>query len=146
MSEHKARVLLSPSREARARPFVIDGSARLDPERYAIQSLDASAPAIGRVLLESDSTQTRSLEGRPLDMYSSLRLPDRSRLGHLNPRPRSAPASGVQKRPDVWLQRAPRAGVTTSPPPPLAQELAQKEEGPMRGVTKEVEKWKTDRL
>jgi hypothetical protein len=146
MSEHKARVLLSPSREARGRPFVIHGSARLDPGRYALQSLDASAPAIGRVLFESDSTQTRSLEGRPLDMYSSLRLPDRSRLGQLNPRPRPAPAVGVQKRRDVWLLRAPRAGVTTSPPPPLAQELAQKEEGPMRGVTREVEKWKTDRL
>ena len=144
MSEHKARVLLSPSREARGRPFVIHGSARLDPGRNALQSLDASAPAIGRVLFESDSTQTRSLEGRPLDMYSSLRLPDRSRLGQLNPRPRSAPAVGVQKRPDVWLRRAPRAGVTTSPLSPLARELAQKE--PMRVVTREVEKWKTDRF
>jgi hypothetical protein len=113
MSEHEARVLLSPSREARGRLFVIDGRDRLEPGRYAIQSLDASAPAIGRVLLESDSTQTRSLEGRPLDMYSSLKLPDRSRLGHSNPRPRSAPASGVPKRPDDWLQRAPRTGVTT---------------------------------
>ena len=144
MSEHKARVLLSPSREARGRPFVIHASARLDPERYALQSLDASAPAIGRVLFESDTTQTRGLEGRPLDMYSSLRLPDRSRLGQLNPRPRSAPAVGVQKRPDVWLRRAPRAGVTTSPLSPLARELAQKE--PMRVATREVEKWKTDRL
>jgi hypothetical protein len=108
MSEHKARVLPSPSREARGRPIVIDG-----PGRYAIQSLAASVPAIGRVLFESDSTQTRSLEGRPLAMYSSLRLPDRSRLGQSNPRPRSAPAFGVQKRPEVWLQRAPRAGVTT---------------------------------
>jgi len=144
MSEHKARVLLNPSREARGRPFVIHGSARLDPERYALQSLDASAPAIGRVLFESDSTQTRSLEGRPLDMYSSLRLPDRSRLGQLNPRPRSAPAVGVQKRSEVWLRRAPRAGGTTSPLSPLARELAQK--GPMHVVTREVEKWKTDRL
>ena len=144
MSEHKAKVLLSPSREARGRPFVIHGSARLDPGRYALPSLDASAPAIGRVLFESDSTQTRSLGGRALDMYSSLRLPDRSRLGPLNPRPRSAPAVGVQKRPDVWLRRAPRAGVTTSPLSPLARELAQKE--PMRVVTREVEKWKTDRL
>ena len=136
MSEqHKARVLLSPSREARGRLFVIDGGARLDPGRYAIQSLDASAPAIGCVLFESDSTQTRSLEGRPLAMYSSLRLPDRSRLGRLNPRPRSAPAVAVQKRRDVWLRRAPRAGVTTSPLSPLAQELAQ--EGPMRVGTRE---------
>jgi len=80
MSAPKARVLLGPSREARGRLFVIDDSARLDPGRYVIQSLDASAPAIGRVLFESDSTQTRNLEGRPLAMYSSLRLPDRSRL------------------------------------------------------------------
>ena len=114
MSEHKARALLSPSREARGRLFVVDGGARLDPGRYAIQSLAASAPAIGRVLFESDSTQTRSLEGRALEMYSSLRLPDRSGLGQPNPRPRSAPAAGAQKRSDVWLQRAPRAGVTTS--------------------------------
>ena len=144
MSEHTARALLNPSRKARGRLFVVDGSARLDPGRYAIQSLDASAPAIGRVLFESDSTQPRSLEGRPLDMYSSLRLPDRSMLGQLNPRPRSAPAVGVQKRSDVWLGRAPRAGVTTSPLSPLARALAQKE--PMRVVTREVEKWKTDRL
>jgi hypothetical protein len=34
--------------------------------------------------------------------------------------------------------------VTTSPLSPLARELAQKE--PMRVVTREVEKWKTDRL
>ena len=80
MSEHKARVLLSPSREARGRPFVIHGSARLDPERYAIQSLDASAPVTGRLLLESESTQPRTLAGRPLTMYSALTLPDRSRL------------------------------------------------------------------
>ena len=146
MSEHKARALLNPSREARGRLFVVDGSARLDPGRYAIQSLDASAPAIGRVLFESDSTQTRGLEGRPLEMYSSLRLPDRSRLGQPNPRPRSAPAAGVQTRSDVWLQRAPRAGVTTSPLSPLVRELAQNEEGPMRAVTREVEKWKIDRL
>jgi hypothetical protein len=124
MSEHKARALLSPSREARGRLFVVDSSARLDPGRYAIQSLDASAPAIGRVLFESDSTQTRSLAGRPLEMYSSLRLPDRSGLAQPNPRPRSAPAAGAQKRSDVRLQRAPRAGVTTSLLSPLAQELA----------------------
>lgn len=145
MLEHKARVLLSSSREARGRLFVIDGSARLDPGRYSIQSLDASAPAIGRVVLESDSTQTPSLEGRPLAMYSTLRLPDRSRLGRLNPRPRSGPAPGVPQRPDVWLQRAPRARVTTSPLSPLARERTQ-EEGPMRGGTRKVEKWKTDRL
>jgi hypothetical protein len=115
MFEHNARVLLSLSREARGRPFKNDemrtrpaltfvtcGSARLDPGREAIQSMAASAPVIGRLLLESDSTQTRSLEGRSLTMYSALRLPDRSRLRPLN---------------------APRAGTTTSPLSSLAQEV-----------------------
>jgi hypothetical protein len=133
MSEHKAQVLLSLSREARGRSFKNDemrtgtaltfvtrGSARLDPGRDAIQSLDASTPVTGRSLLASDSTQTRSLEGRPLTMYSALTLPDRSRLR---------------------LLRAPRAGVTTSP----LSSLAREKEGPMRLVTREVEKWKTDR-
>jgi len=52
-----------------------------------------------RVLLESDSTQARSLEGRSLAMYSSLRLPDRSRLRLLDPPRQSAAAAGEQKRP-----------------------------------------------
>ena len=39
------------------------------------------APAVtGRSLLESPSTQVRSLEGRPLGMSSSLMLPESSRL------------------------------------------------------------------
>jgi hypothetical protein len=93
MSDHSARVLLSTSREARRRAFTNDemrtgpalelvtgGSARLDPGRDAIQSLDASAPVTGRLLLESESTQPRTLAGRPLTMYSALTLPDRSRL------------------------------------------------------------------
>ena len=134
MSEKKGRVLLSHSHDARGRLFKIDemrtkpalkfaayGSARLDPGWDAIQSLDASAPVIGRLFVESDSTQGRSLEGRPLDMYSSLRLPDRSRLRLLNSRQRSAAAFGEQKRPDGRPQRAPRAGVTTSPVSSLAQ-------------------------
>jgi len=96
MSEHRARVLLSASREARGRGFTNDevrtgpalklvtcGSARLDPGRDAIQSLDASAPVTGRLLLESDANQPRTLEGRRLTMYSALRLPDRSRLSLL---------------------------------------------------------------
>src|SRR6267143_4977651 len=77
MSEHKARVLLRLSHDARGRPVKIDemrtkpalkfayGSVRLDPGRDAIQSLDASPPVTGRVLLESDSSRARSLEGRP---------------------------------------------------------------------------------
>jgi hypothetical protein len=93
MSEHRARVLLSASCGDRGRAFTNDeirtgpalklvtcGSARLGPGRDAIQSLDASAPVTGRLLLESESTQPRTLEGRPLTMYSALRLPDRSRL------------------------------------------------------------------
>jgi hypothetical protein len=64
MSEHRARVLLSLSHDARGRPF----------------KMSASAPGTGSALLEADSTQARILEGRPLAMYASLRLPDRSRL------------------------------------------------------------------
>jgi len=101
--EHKARALLTPPRDvhdARGQPltFAIDGSARLAPGR-AIQPPDASAPGVGRVLLESDPTQARSLEGRSLAMYSSLRLPDRSRLRLLDPPRRLAAAFGEQKRP-----------------------------------------------
>ena len=110
MSEHKASVLLRPSHDAREQPFKMDGmrtepvfatygSARLDPGRDATQSLDAGAPVTGRLLLLSDSAQARSLEGRPLAMYSSVRLPDRSRLRLLDPRPRLTAAFGEQKRP-----------------------------------------------
>jgi hypothetical protein len=114
MSEHKARVLLSTPRDAhdaggqpvkidemRSEPaleFATDGSARLAPAR-AIQPPDASGQVTGRLLLESDSTQARSLEGRSLAMYPSLRLPDPSRLRTLDPRPRLAAAFGEQKRP-----------------------------------------------
>jgi hypothetical protein len=68
MSEHRARVLLSLSHDARGRPFKID-EMRTEP-----------TPRTGSVLLESDSTQARILEGRTLSMYASLRFPDRSRL------------------------------------------------------------------
>ena len=83
MSEHGARVLLRPSHDARGQPFKMDemrtepvsspptAAPRLDPGRDAIQSLDAGAPVTGRLLLQSDSAQARSLEGRPLAMYSS---------------------------------------------------------------------------
>lgn len=70
--------------------FAAYGSDRLDPRQDAIQSLDAGSPAPGRLLLESASTQSRSLEGRPLAMYSSLMLPDRPTLRLLYPRPRLA--------------------------------------------------------
>ena len=78
MSEHEARSLLGQS---------------------AIQSRDPGSPAAGRLLLESVSTQARSLEGRPLAMSSSLMLSDRSTLGLWNPRPRLAAAFGEQRRP-----------------------------------------------
>ena len=73
--EHKARALLTPARNAH------------------------DAPVTGRVLLESDSTQARGLEGRSVAMHSSLRLPDRSRLRLLDPPRRVAAAFGEQKRP-----------------------------------------------
>ncbi len=76
-----------------------DPKARSLLGQYAIQPLDAGSPATGRLLLESVSTQARSLEGRPLAMYSSLMLSDRSTLGLWNPRPRLAAAFGEQRRP-----------------------------------------------
>jgi hypothetical protein len=69
------------------------------PRAGSIQSLHAGSPAPGRLLLESASTQCRSLEGRPLAMYSSLMLPDRPTLRLLYPRPRLAAAFGEQRRP-----------------------------------------------
>jgi len=106
MPDHKARVLLSLSHDARGRPFKIDamriepalklaayGSAQLDRGRDAIQSQGASALVTGRVLLESDSPEARSLEGRRLTMYSSLRLPDRSRLRTASRRVLTSPLS-----------------------------------------------------
>jgi hypothetical protein len=110
MSQHRTRVLVGLSHDARGRPFKIDemrtepalkfpiyGSVRLDCGRGAIQSLNASAPGTGRVLLESDWAQ--SLDGRPLAMYAALRLPDRSRLGLLNSRQRSVPHSANSSEP-----------------------------------------------
>ena len=73
--------------------------------QYAIQPLDAGSPATGRLLLESVSTQARSLEGRPLAMSSSLMLSDRSTLGLWNRRPRLAAAFGEQRRPMSGLRR-----------------------------------------
>jgi hypothetical protein len=81
---HEARgrsVKNDEMRTESALEFIVYGSARLGPGRDAIQSLDASASATGRSLLESDPTPTRSLEGRSLTMYSSVTLTDRSRLG-----------------------------------------------------------------
>lgn len=82
---------------------------------------DARRVVTGRLLLESDSTQARTLEGRPLAMHSSLVLSERSRLSLSNSRLRSA---------------------TTSP----LSSLAHEQEGRLRLVTREPEKWKNDRL
>ena len=95
MFEHKARALLTPPRDARAQPVKIDEMRSEPALKFAT---DGAAPVIGRVLLESDATQARSLEGRSLAMYSSLRLPDRSRLRLLDPPRQLAAASGEQKR------------------------------------------------
>jgi hypothetical protein len=100
MSEHKARSLFG---------------------QYAIQPLDTGSPAAGRLLVESVSTQARSLEGRPLAMDSSLMLSDRSTLGLGNPRPRFAAAFGEQRRP-MSASSADAPG------------------------NRELEKWKNDRL
>jgi hypothetical protein len=93
--EHEAGALLTPPRDARGQPVKID-EIRLE---LALKFAPDGAPVTGRVLLESDSTQARSLEGRSLTMYSSLRFPDRSRLRLLDPPRRLAAASGEQKRP-----------------------------------------------
>jgi hypothetical protein len=87
MSDHRAGVLLSLCRDVRGQSVKKDemrtelvltlatyGRARLNLGQ------DAGAPARARLLLESVSPEARSLEGRPLAMYSSARLPDRSRL------------------------------------------------------------------
>lgn len=102
MYEYEARRQPFKMDEMRTEPaltFATYGSARLDPGRDASESLDAGAPVTGRLLLESDSAQALSLEGRPLSMYSSLMLADRSRLWLLDPRPRVAAAFGEQRRP-----------------------------------------------
>src|SRR5882724_12304937 len=59
----------------------------------------AGTPVTDRLLLESAPTQARSLEGRPLAMYSSLMLPDRTRLRLWELWPRFAAAFGEQRRP-----------------------------------------------
>lgn len=102
MSEHEARRQPFKMDEMQTEPalkLATYGSARLDPRRDASQSLNTGAPETGRLLLQSDAAQARSLEGRPLSMYSSLVLADRSRLMLLDPRPRIAAAFGEQKRP-----------------------------------------------
>jgi hypothetical protein len=69
------------------------------------------APAVtGRSLLESPSTQVRSLEGRPLGMSSSLMLPESSRLSLLELGSSFVTALAEQRptdnRPIVYTARA----------------------------------------
>jgi hypothetical protein len=57
------------------------------------------APAVtGRSLLESPSTQVRSLEGRLLGMSSSLMLPECSRLRLLEQRPSDSRPHELQEQ------------------------------------------------
>jgi hypothetical protein len=61
------------------------------PQRKAAMRSSAwtrALSAAGRSLVESTSTQARSLEGRPLAMDFSLMLSERSRLRLLSPRRR----------------------------------------------------------
>ena len=100
MFEHKARALLTPPRDAREQPVKIDEIRRQLSLKFATDGTLVT----GRVLLGSDSTQARSLERRSLAMYSSLRLPDRSRLRLLDPPRRLAAASGRTEATDVRLE------------------------------------------
>src|SRR6266705_2496617 len=81
MQAREVRVPLSLSGESVVM-FAAYGGERLDPR--------ADAPA---------SLEARSLEGRPLAMYHSLTLADRSRLRLSEPRPRLAAAFDGQRRP-----------------------------------------------
>jgi hypothetical protein len=85
------------------------------------------APAVtGRSLLESPSTQVRSLEGRPLGMSSSLMLPESSRLSLLELGSSFVTALAEQRptdnRPIVYTARAgirePRDADRARPAPP----------------------------
>jgi hypothetical protein len=65
--ERKARALLTPPRDAQGQPVKIDEIRReIDEIRreLALKFATDGAPVTGRVLLESDSTRARSLEGR----------------------------------------------------------------------------------
>ena len=65
------------------------------------------APAVtGRSLLESPSTQARSLEGRPLGMSSALMLPESSRLRLLELGSSFVTALGEQRQPMTGLMTA----------------------------------------
>ena len=102
--EHKARALLTPPRDAREQPVKID---EIRPQ-LSLKLATDGAPVTGRVLLGSGSTQARSLERRSLAMYSSLRLPDRSRLRLLDPPRRLAAASGGTEATNVRVEGAAR--------------------------------------
>jgi hypothetical protein len=86
MSERKAGGLLSLSftidgmRIGPVLQAAMDGSAGSPPDGMRSSPWTRARSMTGRSLIESDSTQARGLEGRPLAMYSSLRLPERSRL------------------------------------------------------------------
>ena len=80
MFVYQAGVLLNLSQDAQRQATV-----------SFIESLSgAGTPVTDRLLPESAAAQARSLEGRPLAMYSSLMLPDRSRLRLSESSPHSA--------------------------------------------------------
>jgi hypothetical protein len=98
MFKHKARVLLNLSQDAQRQATV-----------HFIGSISGASESVtDRLLLESAPTQAQSLEGRPLAMYSSLMLPDRSRLRLLESWPRFAAAFGEQRRPMSGLNEGSR--------------------------------------
>jgi hypothetical protein len=66
--------------------------ARVRGSPFTIDDAGTEPGLTCRLLLESDSPQARSLEGRPLAMYCSLMLPDRSRLRMSNLWPQRAPS------------------------------------------------------
>ena len=110
MLAREVRVLFSLSGESVVM-FAAYGGERLDPR--------ADAPA---------SLEARSLEGRPLAMYHSLTLADRSRLRLSEPRPRLAHIRRTEAtEPSVNERREHRtecgARVTTSPLSSRAQEM-----------------------
>ena len=94
--------------------------ARVRGSPFEIDDVGTAPGLKCRLLLESDSPQARSLEGRQLAMYCSLMLPDRSRLRLSNRRPQRVPS-------------------------PISS-LAKEKEGRMRLATRELEKWNNSQL
>ena len=78
--------MLAHQAEARASLNLSRDAPRLRTVSFIRSLSGAGTPGTDRLLPESAATQARSLEGRPLAMYSFLMLPDRSRLRLLESR------------------------------------------------------------